>query len=240
VTINGSHCRTLHAIVIELFKKQSRSIQFGVQNCGKYLTPNWIDLGCLLNHSMTIGWNLLKFESCTVTHYYYRWQQSSSKLDDWVNLGEGKILVMWQMPKVLRMGWNFGPEPQMVNSCGLQKIRVIGALEVSQLEGVFQWNLKILWRLWHWCHKSEILRDALDVFGWPKCECSGQLHEWKVLGRKLLFRGEACGALPKWSPVRLISGMYTPHICIKSVVWYQSHLYSPSYGIDLWSSSPSP
>jgi hypothetical protein len=167
---------------------------------------------------MNIAWNILKFELYTVTWYYYRWQQSPYKLEDWVKQGEGKILVMWQMSKVLRMGWNLGAEPQIVSRCGLQKIRVIRSLEISQLEGVFQWKLKILWRLWHWSHEFESWRDAIDVFGWSKCEFSRQLHWWKALGRKLLFRGEACGALPKWSPVGLISGMYTPHICINSVV----------------------
>ena len=138
--------------------------------------PDWIDLECFLNNSINIAWNLLKFESCTVTHYYYRWKQYLHKLDNWGKQGEGKILVMWQMSKVLRMGWKCGAEPQIMSRCDLQKIRVIGALEVSQLEGVSQWNLKILWRLWHWSHKSEILRDAIDVFGWPKCAFSGELH----------------------------------------------------------------
>jgi hypothetical protein len=138
---------------------------------------------------MNIAWNLLKFESYTVTYYYYRWKQSSYKLDAWVKQDLGHVTNVKSAQNGLKIwGWALNGE-QVWHT---KKIRLIGALEVAQLEGVFQQNLKILWRLWHWSHKSEVLRDAIDVFGWPKCEFLGQLHEWKALGRKLLFRGEDC------------------------------------------------
>jgi hypothetical protein len=53
-----------------------------------------MDLDHFLNNSPNIEWNDLKLKSHIVTYYYYRWKQSPGYLDNSVELGEEKIVVM--------------------------------------------------------------------------------------------------------------------------------------------------
>ena len=154
-----------------------------------FLTSNWMDLEQIFNNSKNIPWNSLKFEPHLVTYYHYKQKQSLDNLDHWVEQGKGKILVMWPMSKVFQMGQKFRPEPQIVTRCCLQEVSVIGALEVPKLEGVFQSNLKILWKLWYWSNQYQTLGDIINVLGWPECVFSGQLHQWKVLGSEIGILG---------------------------------------------------
>ena len=94
------------------------------------LTANWMDLECFLNSSVNIEWNDLKFYSHIVIYYFYKWKQSPVELSYWVELGEGKILVMWCKQKVLWLGWKFEGVAQIVTGYSVQKMRVMRGVEV--------------------------------------------------------------------------------------------------------------
>ena len=106
------------------------------------LAPNWMDLDHFWNNSPNIEWNDLKLKSQIVTYYYYRWKQSPGYLDNSVELGEEKILVMWPGWKGLGLGWKFEGVPQIVGGYGLQKIKVIWGVEVPKLGGEIDGNLE--------------------------------------------------------------------------------------------------